>query len=145
MNKFLAWIAVLGLFGLNSGAAWGQSGNCAKDKFDQFIAEMAEGGQSRQLAQARFPLTEYYDQIGKGCNKSRKMDQGKAGRLGALIPSKAEQRANGYTVSTTVQGNKGQVTLTKDGSWVFGKLEYTWQKDCWYLTGVKFEIDDTCR
>lgn len=145
MKKIFVWAAALGLMGLNSGAAWGQPANCARDKFDQFIAEMAEGGQNRQLAQAKFPLTEYYDQIGKGCNKSRKMDQDRVRRLGALIPSQAVQVANGYTISTRVQGDKGQVTLTKDGSWVFGRLEYTWQKDCWYLTGVKFEIDDTCR
>lgn len=145
MKKILVWAAVVGLFGFGPGAAWGQSANCAKDKFDQFIAEMAEAGPSRQMAQAKFTLTEYYDQIGKGCNKSRKMAQDKARRLGNLIPNKAEQRQNNYTLSTEVRGNKGYVTLTKDGSWVFEKLEYTWQSNCWYLTGVKFEIDDSCR
>lgn len=145
MKKIFVWTAVLGLLGFGPAAAWGQSANCAKDKFDQFIAEMAEAGSARQMAQAKFPLTEYYDQIGKGCNKSRKMTQDKARRLGTLIPSKAEQRQNNYTLRTEVKGNKGHVTLTKDGSWVFEKLEYTWQGGCWYLTGVKLEIDDTCR
>lgn len=145
MKKIFVWAAVLGLLGFGSNMAGAQSVTCAKDKFDQFITEMAEAGPGQQMAQAKFPLTEYYDQVGKGCNKSRKMAQDKARRLGTLIPNKAEQGKNNYTLRTEVRGNKGYVTLTKDGSWVFEKLEYTWQGDCWYLTGVKFEIDDACR
>lgn len=145
MKKIFVCLAILGLLVTGTDFSWGQPGHCGRDQFDQFVAEMAEAGAARQLAQADFPLTEYYDQIGRGCNQTRKMDRGQAGRFGALIPSQAEQRANNYTLRTEVRGDKGHLTLIKDGSWVFEKLEFTWRDGCWRLTGVKFEIDDKCR
>ncbi len=144
MKKALCIAVALAWLGL-AGPAFSQSANCRQDGFDSFITELAEAGAGRQLAQAKFPLTEYYDQTGQGCHKSRKMDQGKARRLGTLIPSAKEQRENNYTLRTEVRGSKGHVTLVKDGSWIFERLEYTWQGDCWYLTGIQFEIDDACR
>lgn len=122
-----------------------QTAPCGRESFEAFVHFLGEGGAAAQQARSRFPMTEYYDE---NCRElTRQVNQDQIARWGALIPSAAQRAQDNCSLRTSVQGDIGRVSLIKDQSWEYAKLEFTWQGDCWYLTGFKISMDEpgSCR